>query len=146
MGRRCFEDAVAAFERLGAPYQAARARKTLARCLAALGRPAEAAQETRKAAEALRALGAVKQDAGPSSPASRRARRKSFRLVARGLITRKLHRPWPQRAHGPSSLRQHSHETHLPSRSAAVAHAANWASSSRNAGVARWPERAILDI
>jgi len=123
-GRRCFEDAVAAFDRLGAPYEAARARQTLARCLAALGRPAEAAQETKKARDALRALGAVN-EAPPRSSGLTAREQEVIRLVARGLSNKEIA--------STLSLSEHTVHRHvgniltrfdLPSRSAAVAYAA----------------------
>jgi ATP/maltotriose-dependent transcriptional regulator MalT len=126
-GRRCFEDAVAAFARLGAPYEAARARQALARCLTALGRPAEAAQESRRAHDELRALGVA---AGAPAAAARSSsltprERDVIRLVARGFSNKEI----------ASELGLSEHTVHrhvgniltrleLPSRSAAVAYAA----------------------
>ncbi len=127
-GRRCFEDAVAAFARLGAPYEAARARKALARCLGALGRPADAAQESRRAQDELRALGVTGGDepAPSTRPSALTPReREVIRLVARGLSNKEI----------ASELGLSEHTVHrhvgniltrldLPSRSAAVAYAA----------------------
>jgi LuxR family maltose regulon positive regulatory protein len=56
--RRHLEDAVDLFSRSGAPFEAARARVTLARVLADLGLREVARDEARLAEEALRALGA----------------------------------------------------------------------------------------
>jgi ATP/maltotriose-dependent transcriptional regulator MalT len=124
-GRRCFEDAVADFARLGAPFEAARARQALARCLAALGRPAEAEQESRRAMDGLRALGVVA-DQPPARPSPLTAReREVIRLVAKGLSNKEI----------ASQLGLSEHTVHrhvgniltrldLPSRSAAVAYAA----------------------
>ena len=57
--RRRLEDAIDLFTAAGSPYEAARARRQLARCLALEGRPAEAIEEARRAAELLRELGAL---------------------------------------------------------------------------------------
>src|SRR5687767_511869 len=89
-GRRCFEDAVAAFARLGAPYEAARARKALARCLVALGRPAEAAEEARRAGDELRSLGVAAKEP-PARPSTLTAREHEvIRLVAKGLSNKEI--------------------------------------------------------
>ena len=57
--RTLLEDAVDAFERCGAPFEAARARLELATSLVALGRPEVAGREAAVALERLTALGAV---------------------------------------------------------------------------------------
>jgi ATP/maltotriose-dependent transcriptional regulator MalT len=122
--RREFEDAVAAFERHGAPYESARARYALARCLAALGRPAEAAQEVKKADESLRALGAAGEPPPKRSGLTSREQ-DVIRLVSRGLSNKEI-----ATALGLSEHTVHRHvgniltRLDLPSRSAAVAHAA----------------------
>jgi ATP/maltotriose-dependent transcriptional regulator MalT len=122
--RREFEDAVAAFERLGAPYESARARYALARCLNALGRPVEAAHETKKADESLRGLGVVSDR--PASVSGLTSRERDvIRLVAQGLSNKEI-----ASALGLSEHTVHRHvgniltRLDLPSRSAAVAHAA----------------------
>ncbi|HET9768013.1 MAG TPA: LuxR C-terminal-related transcriptional regulator, partial [Thermoanaerobaculia bacterium] len=124
-GRRRFEDAVLAFSRLGAPYEAARARQALARCLTALGRADDAAGERQRAREELSALGVTV--AAPPAGAARLTARELevIRLVARGLSNKQI----------ASKLRLSEHTVHrhvgniltrldLPSRSAAVAYAA----------------------
>lgn len=124
-GRRGFEDAVLAFARLGAPYEAARARRALARCLTALGRKEDAARETQRAREELAALG-VAVDEPPARAVGLTARElEVIRLVARGLSNKQI----------ASKLKLSEHTVHrhvgniltrldLPSRSAAVAFAA----------------------
>lgn len=57
--KRCLEDAVALFDRSGAPFETADTRLELARCLLALGRPAAAVQQARSALESFRELGAA---------------------------------------------------------------------------------------
>jgi LuxR family maltose regulon positive regulatory protein len=128
-GRRCFEDALAAFSRLGVPYEAARARRALARCLAALGRHVEAAQEAQRATAELRALGvepaAVGEQPAPPPSALTAREREVIRLVARGLSNKEIAREL--------GLSEHTIHRHvgniltrldLPSRAAAVAYAA----------------------
>lgn len=56
--RRALEEAVDRYERSGAPFEAARARLELGRCLGAIGLTAAAAEETRRAYSAFEALGA----------------------------------------------------------------------------------------
>ncbi len=56
--RRYFEDAVDRFGRCGAPYESARARLELARCLEACGRTADATAEAQAARAAFERLGA----------------------------------------------------------------------------------------
>ena len=122
--RREFEDAVTEFERLGAPYEAARARHALARCLSDLGRPAEAAQETKKADESLRSLGVIS-DRPPSIAGLTSREQDVIRLVAKGLSNKEI-----AATLGLSEHTVHRHvgniltRLDLPSRSAAVAHAA----------------------
>jgi LuxR family maltose regulon positive regulatory protein len=123
-GRRCFEDAVAAFARLGAPYETARAREALARCLAALGRRDDAAHESRRAKEELLALGVADQAPDRSSTLTPRER-EVICLVAKGLSNKEI-----AARLGLSEHTVHRHvgnvltRLDLPSRSAAVAHAA----------------------
>jgi LuxR family maltose regulon positive regulatory protein len=122
-GRRCLEDAVAAFERLGAPYHAARARQALSRCLTALGRATDADHEMKKAVAALRSLGVSEVTAGAAGLTRRE--QEVVRLVARGLSNKEI-----AATLGLSEHTIHRHvgniltKLDLPSRSAAVAHAA----------------------
>jgi ATP/maltotriose-dependent transcriptional regulator MalT len=58
MARRSFEDAVDLFSQAGAPFEAALARRNLARLLQALERISSARREARASFEAFRALGA----------------------------------------------------------------------------------------
>ena len=122
--RREFEDAVTEFERLRAPYESARARQALAHCLTDLGRKTEADQELKKANEALRSLGVTGER--PASISGLTAREQEvIRLVARGLSNKEI-----ATALGLSEHTVHRHvgniltRLDLPSRSAAVAHAA----------------------
>ena len=55
-GRRCSEDALSAFARLGAPYEAAKSREALARCLGALDLPAAAAEPALREGDEPRSL------------------------------------------------------------------------------------------
>jgi DNA-binding CsgD family transcriptional regulator len=59
--RRALEDAVDVLLRQQAPFEAARARLGLARCLAALGRPGAARQEALAALESFQRLGAARE-------------------------------------------------------------------------------------
>jgi ATP/maltotriose-dependent transcriptional regulator MalT len=61
LARRAYEDAVDAFERGGAPFEAARARLALATVLAATGRRTSAAAEARAALSVFRRLGAARE-------------------------------------------------------------------------------------
>lgn len=56
--RTAFEDATRLFLRIGAPFEAARARVELGRALAGLGRTRDAVREARSAATSLRRIGA----------------------------------------------------------------------------------------
>jgi len=128
-GRRSFEDAVLAFARLGLPYEAARARLALGRCLAALGRPVDAVHETERANDELRALGvrlgAAEPEPAPSSSSLTAREREVIRLVARGLSNKQIASQL-----GVSEHTVHRHvgniltRLELPSRAAAVAYAA----------------------
>ncbi len=57
--KQCLEDAVGLFERSGAPFEAARARLELARCLFSLDRPDAAELQARNASESFQGLGAI---------------------------------------------------------------------------------------
>jgi ATP/maltotriose-dependent transcriptional regulator MalT len=59
--RRALEDAVDLFLQAQAPFEAARARLDLARCLAALDRPGPAQQEARSGLESFQKLGATRE-------------------------------------------------------------------------------------
>ncbi|MCG6928250.1 MAG: LuxR C-terminal-related transcriptional regulator [Acidobacteria bacterium] len=59
--RRCLEDAVDLFLQSQAPFEAARARLDLARCLAGIDRPGPARQEARSALECFQKLGAARE-------------------------------------------------------------------------------------
>jgi LuxR family maltose regulon positive regulatory protein len=59
--RRHFEDAVDLFLQSQAPFEAARARLDLARCLAGIDRPGPAEQEARSALECFQKLGAARE-------------------------------------------------------------------------------------
>jgi ATP/maltotriose-dependent transcriptional regulator MalT len=59
--RRRFEDAVDLFLQAQAPYEAARGRLDLARCLAGIDRPGPAQQEARSALECFQKLGAARE-------------------------------------------------------------------------------------
>ncbi|HEX7298847.1 MAG TPA: LuxR C-terminal-related transcriptional regulator [Solirubrobacteraceae bacterium] len=86
LARPAFEDAVDLYARAGGRWEAAHARRELARTLRALGHHEAAEREARAADEALRALGAspAAPDA-PARPAGLTARElEVLRLVARG--------------------------------------------------------------
>jgi DNA-binding NarL/FixJ family response regulator len=137
--RRRLEDAVDAFERSGAPFEAAQVRLELAKSLTPLGRAAEAAQEMQTSLECLRKLGAdvdarlargrvcasadVSRQSTPVPEISPRER-EVLRCLAEGLTNRQIadrlfvsehtiHR------HITSILRK----LDLPTRTAAAAHA-----------------------
>jgi ATP/maltotriose-dependent transcriptional regulator MalT len=62
-----YEDAVDLFQRLGSPFETARARIELARVLAALGRQEEASQQARTAYEAMYAMRAEREAEGAAA-------------------------------------------------------------------------------
>lgn len=139
----CFEDAVELWMRVGAPFEAARARLDLGRILLGLGRRTAALEEVSKAAESLHAIGAMRaanraralarelEQAGTSAaqvmssgPLSGREI-EVLRLVAQGLTNKQI----------ASRLCRSEHTVHrhvaniftkldLPSRAAAVSYAA----------------------
>ena len=120
--RGLLEDAVDAFDRCGAPYEAAGARQELAAILAALGRPDAAARETAAARERLRALATA--TAPPLAELTPRER-EVLGLLAQGLTNREIAARLVLSEHT-----VHRHVSHvlgklgLPSRAAAAAHAA----------------------
>lgn len=59
--RRHFEDAVSLYERVSAPFEAARGRMELAGALLSLGRPADSGREATLALQSFRNVGAAKQ-------------------------------------------------------------------------------------
>jgi DNA-binding NarL/FixJ family response regulator len=90
--RPAFEDAVDLYARSGGRWEAAQARRQLARALRALGQDQAAEREARAADEALRALGAshARPDEA-SAPAGLTAREvEVLRLVARGRSNQQI--------------------------------------------------------
>ena len=97
--RLSYEDAIDLFQRIGAPFETARARIELARVLTALERRDAAAQQARTAHEAMRAMRAEREAeraatllreldaAGAGGAATTLTRREVevLRLVAQGL-------------------------------------------------------------
>jgi ATP/maltotriose-dependent transcriptional regulator MalT len=102
--RRLLEDAVDAFERSGAPFDAARARIELAACLIALRRDDDAAREVEASVETLARLGAEAEarrarrlldKPAPDRQAETlgeitRREREVLRLLAEGLTNREM--------------------------------------------------------
>jgi DNA-binding NarL/FixJ family response regulator len=90
--RPAFEDAVDLYARSGGRWEAAQARRQLARALRALGHDQAAEREARAADEVLRALGAQHTPAGDASaPAGLTAREvEVLRLVARGRSNQQI--------------------------------------------------------
>jgi LuxR family transcriptional regulator, maltose regulon positive regulatory protein len=131
-GRALLEDAVDAFERNGAPFEAARARLELAVCLMALGRVEAGEHEAAVALERLGELGAehdarrarrLLASAGTRAELTPRER-EVLRLVAEGLTNRQIAERLVVSEHT-----VHRHVTNLlrkldlPSRTAAAAYA-----------------------
>ena len=134
--RRACEDALDRFAEVAAPYDAARARLGLARALAALGRDDAAAAEAKAARVAFAALGAIREVRRAEAPLSDDATRRSLsdltprelevlRLVAQGLNTAEIAE---RLVVSPHTVHRHMAniraKLRLPSRAAAVAHAA----------------------
>jgi LuxR family maltose regulon positive regulatory protein len=143
--RRCFEDAVDLFEQSGALYDAAQARTELATVLMALGRADAAYQEAdaaeqafarfgasrdrERAAALMRSIKASRGDGNGKSPSAHGLTKREvevLRLVAQGQSDKEI-----ANSLGLSDHTVHRHmsnvltKTGLPSRSAAVAHAAH---------------------
>jgi ATP/maltotriose-dependent transcriptional regulator MalT len=122
--RRAAEDAIDLFGQCSAPYDAARAQLELSRALNGLGRAEHAAAQASAAQEAMAALGARDRRAGGRQELSPREV-DILRLVAQGLgdadIAARLFL-------SPHTVHRHvaniRAKLRLPSRSAAVAHAA----------------------
>jgi ATP/maltotriose-dependent transcriptional regulator MalT len=143
--RRRFEDAVDLFLQAQAPFEAARARLDLARCLSGIGRPGPARQEARSALEGFEKLGAAREayraegvlkelaeggtTSAPAPPAADHPlssrELEVLRLVAEGLgdkeVADRLHLSGHTVHRHISNIRT---KLGLPSRSAAVAWAA----------------------
>ncbi len=86
-GRVRLEDAVDAFERCGAPFEAAQARLELARALTALGRAEAAGREAAAARERIQQLGGEPREPLPElTPREREV----LALLAEGLTNRQL--------------------------------------------------------
>jgi|RhiMetdeSRZDD1v2_1073273.scaffolds.fasta_scaffold184555_2 DNA-binding NarL/FixJ family response regulator len=127
--RALLDDAVDAYERHGAPYEAALTRVELAASLTALGREEEAQREVASAVASLRDLGASgpvevgRGVAGPGSALTPRER-EVLLLVADGLTNRQIAERLVVSEHT-----VHRHVTNilrkldLPTRTAAAAHA-----------------------
>ncbi|WP_290637353.1 LuxR family transcriptional regulator [Aquisalimonas sp.] len=84
----CLEDAVAAYERTGTPFEAARARLELAEVLAALERPKRARAETANARRTLELLGArgrLEQPSTSKPPPLTPRQAEILRLVGQGM-------------------------------------------------------------
>jgi DNA-binding NarL/FixJ family response regulator len=90
--RTAFEDAVDLYARAGGRWEAAHARRQLARTLRALGHDGAAEREARAADEALRALGAYTTASdGATAPAGLTARElEVLRLVAHGRSNQEI--------------------------------------------------------
>ncbi len=116
------EDAVAAFESSGAPFEAAHARVELAATLAALGRNDRAGREQTAAARALRALGAVP---AAYDDAMTPRERQVLALLADGLTNRQIAEKLVVSEH---TVHRHVanilRKLDVPSRAAAAAYAA----------------------
>jgi LuxR family transcriptional regulator, maltose regulon positive regulatory protein len=114
------EDAVDAYQRGGASYEAAQARIELAATLLALGRPDRADDESAAAADAIRELRAADAEGMPVTPREREV----LALLAEGLTNRQIAERLVVSEHT-----VHRHVTNilrkldLPSRAAAAAHA-----------------------
>jgi ATP/maltotriose-dependent transcriptional regulator MalT len=88
--RRALEDAVDLFARSGAPFEAASARRELARVLRALGREDAAREEEQDAAAALRSLGSGAPAAGDDGLSPREL--EILRLLANGRSNEEIAR------------------------------------------------------